>query len=181
MNPSVLIGKSVRIQAGAVQDLIANLGARVVLVPHVVCDSREGDDDLGYLRKIRDAVAPEHRGQVALLDNDAGFIGVKKELARCDLVVAARMHCAVNALAARVPAIFLSYSRKSVGMCRYVYGSNDWVMLLDELATQGALERKVKSMLQRRSEIHAHLAKRIPEIQRDARRPMTTLRGLLAG
>jgi polysaccharide pyruvyl transferase WcaK-like protein len=91
------------------------------------------------------------------------------------------MHCAVNALAARVPALFLSYSRKSVGMCRYVYGSDDWVMPLDELATQGALQRIVKSMLQRRSEIHAHLAKRIPEIQRDAHRPMTTLRGLLAG
>lgn len=38
------------------------------------------------------------------------------------MVIAARMHCGINAIICGVSAIFLSYSEKSRGMARLVYG-----------------------------------------------------------
>lgn len=49
---------------------------------------------------------------------------------RCDFVIAARMHCAVNAVSTGVPALFLAYSEKAKGMAEYVYGSNEPVIPL---------------------------------------------------
>lgn len=126
---------SIHIQARTIQELIKALNPRVVLIPHVVGHFNEGDDDLRYLRRVKEAIASEHQAAVTLLDTDTGFVGAKKELVKCDLVIAARMHCAINALAAHVPTILVSYSRKAVGMCQYVYGNSDWVIPLNEFRT----------------------------------------------
>lgn len=172
--------ESIHIQARTIQELIKALNTRVVLIPHVVCHFNEGDDDLRYLRRIKQAIASEHQAAVTLLDTDTGFIGTKKELVKCDLVIAVRMHCAINALAAHVPTILVSYSHKSVGMCQYVYGNSDWVIPLNEFVPDSVLE-KVRELIGQKEEIRAYLAKRIPEIQQDAYRPMRTLKGMLEG
>lgn len=95
-------------------------------------DFNEKDDDLRYLRKVKQAIEPEHQKLLTLLKSDPGFVGTKKELINCDLIIAARMHCAINALAAHVPTILIAYGRKAVGMCQYVYGNHDWVLQLSE-------------------------------------------------
>lgn len=40
------------------------------------------------------------------------------------MVIAARMHCGINAIICGVAAIFLSYSEKSRGMSKLVYGKD---------------------------------------------------------
>ena len=145
----------------------------------MVSDFREWDDDLRYLRRIRRAVASEHQEALRLLESDPGFVGAKKELVKCDLVIAARMHCTINALAAHVPTILVAYSHKAHGMCRYVYGNDDWVIPLDELAVEHVLETKIRLMLDQELEIRAYLDRRIPEIQQDAYRPMQRLKKVL--
>jgi len=114
------------------------------------------------------------------LDTDTGFVGAKKELAKCDLVIAVRMHCAINALAAHVPTILVSYSRKAVGMCQYVYGNSDWVIPLNEFVPDSALD-KVRELIGQKEEICAYLAKRIPEIQEAAYSPVKALKEMLEG
>jgi polysaccharide pyruvyl transferase WcaK-like protein len=165
-------------QAKTIEGLIKALDARIVLIPHVVCDFNEGDDDCRYLRKIQQAIAPEYQEVVTLLESDPGFVGTKMELIKCDLVIAARMHCAINALAAHVPTILVSYSRKAVGMCQYVYENADWVIPLNEFSSDNVLE-KIRSMINQQQKIRAFLAERIPEIQQDAYRPMQTLKEML--
>ena len=78
-------------------------GARVVLVPHVVCDCDPADDDLRYLRNLRRSLSPDCLRAVTLLEHAPGFVAVKKQLAKLDLVIAARMHCAINANPPDVP------------------------------------------------------------------------------
>ena len=57
---------------------------------------------------------------------------LKSDLARCNFVIAARMHCAINAITMNVPTIFLSYSEKAKGMAEYVYGTSHGVFSLIE-------------------------------------------------
>lgn len=173
------VKENIRAQAKAIEGLIKAFDARIVLIPHVVSDFNEGDDDLRYLRKVKRAIAPEHHESLSLLESDPGFVGAKKELIKCDLVVAARMHCAINALAARVPTILVAYSSKAVGMCQYVYGNGDWVLPLSEFSKEGVLEEKIRSMKKQESEIRDYLEKRIPEIQKDSYRPMRRLKEVL--
>ena len=173
--------EAIHTQAKTIEGLIKAFDARIVLIPHVVSDFNEGDDDFRYLRKIQQEIASEYQEAVTLLESDPGFVGAKKELIKCDLVIAARMHCAINALAAHVPTILVAYSHKAVGMCQYVYGNRDWVLPLSEFSKEGVLENKVCSMKNQESKIRDYLSKRIPEIQQDAYRPMQRLKKVLEG
>ena len=173
--------EAIHTQAKTIEGLAKVFDARIVLIPHVVCDFSEGDDDFRYLRKIQQAIAPEYQEAVTLLESDPGFVGAKKELIKCDLVIAARMHCAINALAAHVPTILVAYSRKAVGMCQYVYGNGNgnWVLPLNEFSKDCVLEEKIRSMKNQEPAIRNYLEKRIPEIQKDSYRPMRKLKEVL--
>lgn len=171
--------ESISRQAQSIQGLIHVTKARVMLIPHVVANFDEGNDDLRYLQKVKQAMAPAYQTAVSILENDLGFTGTKKELVKCDLVIAARMHCAINALAARIPTILVAYSRKAVGMAKYVYGNQDWVISLDQLVNEKVLEAKVQAMNARREEIHAYLNDRIPIIQKEVYRPIERLKAVL--
>ena len=138
------------------------------MIPHVVCDFNEGNDDRWYLRQIKEAIASQYQDSIRLLDNDPGFLGVKMELIKCNLVIASRMHCAINALTANIPTIFKSYSRKAVGMCQYVDGNTDWVLPIERFALEHALESKVRSMIKKLPHTRLYLSTRIPNIQRNA-------------
>lgn len=172
------LGESVLSQTRTIERLIHALNAHIVLIPHVVCEFSEMDDDRRYLRRVKQAVRSEYKEAVTLLEADIGFIGTKKELTKCDLLIAARMHCAINALAAHVPTIFLSYSRKAVGMCQYVYGNRDWVVPLNEFLPDSILG-KVSRLISQVEETRGYLAKRIPEIQDAASRPAKALKDML--
>lgn len=103
----------------------------IYLIPHVVNERNKRDDDYAYLEKIYKKI--RYNKKVVLLPKDLGFCGIKKYLVQCDLVFAARMHCAVNAITCGVPTVFLSYSPKSVGMCEQVYADQKWVIDINQL------------------------------------------------
>ncbi len=167
---------AIRNQARTIESIIKSFKAHVILIPHVVCSFNAADDDYRYLWKIKQVISSEYQKNVSLLDNDPGFVGTKREIINCNLVIAARMHCAINALAAHTPTIFLSYSRKAVGMCHYVYGNEDWVVPIDQLASEQGLESKIRSMLSKDYRIRKYLSKRIPEIQNEAFSPLQRLK-----
>lgn len=171
----------VQSQARTIERLIETCHARVLLIPHVVCDFMEMDDDFRHLCRVKREIAPRHQDRVAILDRDIGFVDTKRQLVKCNLVIAARMHCAINAIAANVPTIFVAYSRKAIGMCGYIYGNHDWVLPLSEFAVEPVLERKVKSMLEQEATIRNHLSRRILEVRRDAYHPIPRLKRLLEG
>lgn len=104
---------------------------KIVLIPHVVAKTNPGDDDFSYLCEMSQLLK-EKDIDVTVAPADLGFMGVKKYLTQCNVVMSARMHCSINAITCGVPTLFLSYSPKSSGMCEFVYGSSSYVLSMKD-------------------------------------------------
>ncbi|MBP2047059.1 polysaccharide pyruvyl transferase family protein [Methanobacterium aggregans] len=123
----------IKAQADLITELIKEFDAQITLIPHVVCDFDVNDDDLRYLKLIKSQISEDVVDNITLVEDDSGFIGTKEILYSCDVVIAARMHCAINAISIGVPTIFFAYSKKTYGMAEYVYGNHKWVVPLKDL------------------------------------------------
>jgi polysaccharide pyruvyl transferase WcaK-like protein len=167
-------------QALTIEHIVRSTKARILLQPHVICGWNEGDDDLRYLRKIKNAISHEYTSYVQLFEEDHGFVGAKRELAKCDMVIAARMHCAINALSSQVPTILVSYSNKSVGMADYIYGHRDWLVSVNDFNNTELVLSKVHGMITQNDRIRSHLADRISVVRKDAYAPCARLKHVLA-
>ena len=64
------------------------------------------------MKAIYDKLPKNFQDKIMIIDSDPGFVGLKRFIVKCDYVIAARMHCAVNAITVSVPTLFLSYSEK---------------------------------------------------------------------
>ncbi len=106
---------------------------KIVLVPHVIPTNASSDNDLQFLSRIFAFISEKERQEFVLYHPQGGFRDVKRVLGSCDLVIASRMHCAINAVSEGVPTIFLSYSSKAKGMAVLLYGNDDWSMSMDQI------------------------------------------------
>jgi len=127
---------AIKSQADLITELIEHFDAQITLIPHVVCDFDTNDDDMRYLKLIKSQIAKNVIERVDLVEGDVGFVKTKEILSTCDVVIAARMHCAVNAVSIGVPTLFLAYSKKACGMAEYVYGNHKWLVSLKDLRNQ---------------------------------------------
>ena len=144
--------------------LMDQTGLPAMFVPHVF-SSNQHDNDLLFLEKVAAAMDDVHRRRVEVVTPE-GFLDAKRYLRRCRVVIAARMHCAVNAICEGVPTILLSYSQKAVGMCEYGYGSNRWVLPLQEATTE--LPAKLGELFADSQRIHEELLYRVAAMRLDA-------------
>lgn len=135
------------------------LNINLMFIPHVLSSS-ETDNDLLFLKKIMDKMV--HKQNVMFADSSKGFIGLKKYISQCYVVASARMHCAVNAIVENIPAVFLSYSQKAVGMCKYVYGNDQYLIDLKEI--ENGLIGKIKEAVEESDSISKKLEQRNEEI-----------------
>ena len=117
------IEEAVRIQSHSIINAIHDCEVNIKLLPHVYSASVV-DDDLRYLQEIYNVVKGQVGDKVELCEHDVGFVGRKSDILQCDLVIAARMHCAVNSICCNVPTFFLSYSAKAKGMAKVIYDSD---------------------------------------------------------
>ncbi len=155
-------------QAATVAAIMREFDADVLLVPHVVCVFDEGDDDVRYLNRVAAAIPSTLRARVRTLPPDLGFMGTRNEITRCDVMIAARMHAAVNALGAGVPTILLAYSQKAVGMSRYIYGTEKWMLPLVEFTPQ-KIPQMVGELLKNGLQMRADLSLRGAGMKCEAR------------
>jgi polysaccharide pyruvyl transferase WcaK-like protein len=139
-----------------ITNLVRKLNAEILLIPHVICDFNINDDDLRYLMGIKDNLPSDISNFVEIVDDDPGFIGIKEKLLTCNIIIAARMHCAINSITLGIPTIFISYSQKSKGMVEYVYGNSDWILNLNDMNSKNLL-MKVVSMQKQEKSIKTHL------------------------
>lgn len=87
----------------------------VYLIPHVICDKREGTDyfenDCSAIRCLK-KIFPE-----CIFESDfETAIDVKSYISRMDVLVAARMHASIAAYSSGVACIPFAYSRKFSGL-----------------------------------------------------------------
>lgn len=148
-----------------IMDIYNTYRSKIVLIPHVISDDI-GDDDYRYLKTIQKELTKEIGNDIIILNNDLGFLGTKDKLKELDIVIAARMHCAINALESNIPTIFLSYSKKSIGMAEYVYGNKNNVLPLSEFATEN-FKYKLSLFINEKETIQEQLVKRNLEINNE--------------
>ena len=151
--------KEVKSMALLMDRLIDETGEKLLFVSHVV-SKNPNDNDYLFLRKVCNEM--ENKEKVSFADYSGGFLGIKKQLRECKIVISARMHCAINAVCENIPTLFLSYSQKSIGMCKYVYGNDKWVIKLGDINTD--LISKTKELLNDRENINRQLSDRNKEI-----------------
>lgn len=141
---------------------------KVILIPHVVIPSYANDDDYAYLKKLCEELSA-NGVKVDFVSDNAGFLGVKKHLIKCSLILSARMHCSVNAITCGVPTVFLSYSPKSVGMCNHVYGNDKMFFDMNDLISDAdSAISKLRKISQHTDEIKQYLKNKNLSLYEDA-------------
>lgn len=115
--------KTIKLHKDTIEKIIKELDTDIILLPHVV-ETEESDNDFTYLNKIYNSIDEKLKKRIYIVNDDPGFVGIKEHIKKCDIVISARMHCCINSICCGVPTIFLSYSEKSKGMCRLVFGND---------------------------------------------------------
>ena len=136
------IEKGLELQAQTLVDILMKTNYRIMFIPHVLSKNNL-DNDKWYMEQLLGRLPSELKDRAELIIDDIGFLGVKRFIRRCQLVMAARMHCAINAIEAQVPVLFLSYSDKSKGMAEFVYHSTDVVMKLSDFKGDDAIIQRI--------------------------------------
>ena len=134
------IEEAAKRQAHIVTGIIKKYDANIYLLPHVLSPINTNDNDLFFLEKVYENIPKEHKKRVTLVKTDPGFIGLKRYIKQCRAVIAARMHCAINALSCGIPAVFLSYSEKSKGLSKYAYGTDKYAIKLSNARNLDGLD-----------------------------------------
>lgn len=117
-------------QSKALCGVAEQLNCKFVFLPHVLAHSKK-DNDLTYMQRIADKVRAAGY-EVEIVNSDPGFTGLKHYLVKCDFIIAARMHCAVNAISMNIPTLLLAYSEKANGMADFAYGTKETVISLTD-------------------------------------------------
>lgn len=156
-----------RLQATMLAELLdSDPDLYLLLVPHVEGASDPGTDDLLYLEEVRGHLPGRHSGRTRALPRGLRAGQIKRIMSYCEAAVAARMHCAIAALSMGVPTLLLSYSAKSLGMGRYVYDDDRWV--LPVTADPDRIVATIGALFARAGELRGVLERRLPEIREDA-------------
>lgn len=135
---------AVQKQSEALIRLMDEMQCRLVLLPHVLSPN-PNDNDLSYMKQIYREMPVQYQTKIEIVESDPGFVGIKDFIRQCDFVIAARMHCAINAITMSVPTLFLSYSEKAKGMAEYVYGTKEAVIGLTEFEDTTLVVNKLKN------------------------------------
>lgn len=150
-------------------------GLKLLFVPHVISKDVDDNDEL-FLKQIRSKM--KYGDQTELADISGGFLGIKKQLRACFITVTARMHCAINSAVENVPPIFLSYSRKSIGMCEYIYGNRKWAIDLNRIESE--LLPTIDDMWKQKEALSEYLIQRNVDIEKDYAERLEGIRSFIS-
>lgn len=140
-----------------------NANLPLMLIPHVFSPHATIDNDYLFLGKVFEGLSDAVKEKSVLVKPE-GFLDAKHYLKQCKIVVAARMHCAVNALIEDIPTIFLSYSQKSRGMANFIYGDEKWCVSLKQMKTN--LITTFEELNSSCEIVRGIINKRLPEINK---------------
>lgn len=137
----------------------------VMLIPHVVPELFEVENDLTACHQVRDNLGADLQGKVIIAEpqgRDPFFdqCEIKHIIGKCDFFLGSRMHATIAAISQCIPTVGLAYSKKFAGVYETV-GVDDCVVDLRELDNSHIME-SVKSIFEKRDEIKQRLEENIP-------------------
>lgn len=142
-------------------DISTQTQSPLMLIPHVISPHTVEDNDLLFLKKIYNKLSDDIKDKTVLVE-PKNFIDAKTYLNQCNMVIAARMHCAVNSIIEGTPAIFLAYSQKAKGMAKFIYESERWCVPIQQMDKK--LLPVITELMEDYSNVKAQIEKRNIEI-----------------
>lgn len=112
--------------------LIDKLDCKISLLPHVIYNDMYNGDNM-FMTEIYNRIPEKYKEFINFIQDDPGFLGIKNEIVKCEVVISARMHCAINTITCNVPIIFLTYSSKALGMSKFLYGNTDYAIPMSKI------------------------------------------------
>lgn len=106
--------------------LSSNEKYEIYLVPHVICNDREGEDYYDNDCKVLKNLKQKFKNCI-YEDNFETVVDVKNYIASLDILIAARMHASIGAFSSGVCSLPFAYSRKFAG----VYNDLDYRYVID--------------------------------------------------
>jgi polysaccharide pyruvyl transferase WcaK-like protein len=135
----------------------------VMLVPHVISEEMEIENDLNACRTIFQMLPASERDRVLVLDGRYDQNQVKYFIGQCEFFMGSRMHSTIAAISQCIPAAGLAYSKKFIGVFRTV-AVEDCVVDLRTLSHEKA-KNEIERIYEHRDDIHQKLLTVIPEVK----------------
>lgn len=134
----------------------------VCLVPHVY-NLSQNTQDIKVLRKIAERYQDSRR--VCIVEEELNSCQLKYIISQCRFFIGARTHSMIAAYSAMVPALALSYSIKSLGIAKDIFGTYEgYAIPWKSFKEPGQLRDVfISTLLEKEEWIREHYQKVMPE------------------
>lgn len=155
-----------RLTEAMIRTLIGELGAVVILVPHVYGTAEGSESDFLACRKVLAQFAAEFGERIRMAPNRLDESETKFVIGQCDVFAGARMHSCIAAISQCVPAVSIAYSAKFAGVMKTV-GAEDLVADARKL-NEGEILEILRNTIRNRAAIRARLEQTVPAARQQA-------------
>ena len=174
INPSGLIsrfrGKGYRkdednlvnIMAKVIDNLIEDLNATVIMIPHVYTS---GVDDRIAINSIFHKV--ENKSKINIIKNEYTPQELKGIIGQCDLFIGERMHATIASTSMLVPTVGIAYGHKMHGIIGEMLGQEKYIIDIKELNYE-SLILTINDAWENRENIKKKLSIKIPMVKEKA-------------
>jgi colanic acid/amylovoran biosynthesis protein len=165
----------IHLVAEIAQKLFDTFYRPVVLVPH---SFRAPSNDYLFLNKVYKEI--NGKGfPIFLLPPTLNAAELKFVIGKLACFAGARMHSTIASLSSAVPTLSFSYSIKSVGLNRDIFGHDNYILSPGNITTKAVVE-KVGILLEDEKKIRYHLEDQLPMLKEKAYKSGAYLRSILS-
>jgi polysaccharide pyruvyl transferase WcaK-like protein len=115
--------------AKVIDDLVENLNADIVLIPHVYTSEV---DDRKVIKSIFEKV--ENKSRVYVITNEYTPQELKGIIGQCDLFIGMRMHATIASTSMLIPTVGIAYSHKMYGIIGKTLGQEKYIIDINQLS-----------------------------------------------
>jgi len=141
-----------------------DIGYTVMLIPHVMKNNNDSNDYM-FMREI--AEKTNNKNRVILLEPIYNAMQSKYIISKCSYFIGARTHSTIASLSAGVPTLSISYSLKSKGINRDIFGDSRHLIDVTKV-TENNLFMKLGQLIKNGEETKNVLRKKMPDIKKMA-------------
>lgn len=144
--------------------------APILLIPHVMMPPRifPRNDDYGFMEDLLQRLPSTARKDLWLYDARGDDCRqIKWMISRLLVFASSRTHAAIAALSSGVPTFCIGYSVKSRGINLDLFGHEQWVSHVSQLAADQLAER-IEALMSARAAVRSHLLSVVPRCVEDA-------------
>lgn len=151
----------------------------VLLVPHVnPLEGEHAAGDATYMAELLEQLG-DLGNSVAMMPHEFNAAQIKYVISQLRFFIGARTHSTIAALSSGVPTVSIAYSVKARGINRDLFGNEQAVLPTRELSAD-SLARSLEWLQREEEALRAMLARRIPQLQDEAKQAAARVSGLLA-